>query len=104
MFDKIFWLNLKMQSRNHISPIRHLHENGSMKILASRIANELKKARHHAVYEPELSRAWPDEGKSREAEIVSFAEQHGWRLRFFKDGFCAIFDKKPSPKSGFYGA
>jgi hypothetical protein len=47
---------------------------------------------------------WPDQGKSREAEIVSFAEQHGWRLRFFKDGFCAIFDKTPSLKSGFYGA
>ena len=67
-----------------------------MNILASRIAKELEKAKHHGVYEPELSRVWPYEGKSREAEIVSFAEQHGWRLRFFKDGFCAIFDKAPS--------
>ncbi len=66
-----------------------------MKILASRIAKELKKAKHCAVYEPELIRAWPD-GEKREAQIASFAEQNGWRLRHYKDGFCAIFDKAPS--------
>jgi hypothetical protein len=42
-----------------------------------------------------LSRVWPPNGTSREAEITYFAEQHGWRLRFYKEGFCAIFDKAP---------
>ena len=67
-----------------------------MRILASRIAKELKKAKHCAVYEPELTRVWPINGKRREAELVMFAKQHGWRLRFYKEGFCAIFDKAQS--------
>ena len=66
-----------------------------MKILASRIGQELKKAKHCAVYEPDLSRVWPDDGRPREAQIASFAKLNGWRLRFYKDGFCAIFDKGP---------
>ena len=66
-----------------------------MKILASRIAQELKKARHYAVYEPDFSRVWPNDGKPREAQIASFAKLNGWRLRFYKDGLCAIFDKDP---------
>ena len=68
-----------------------------MKILASRIAEELKKANHCGVYEPDLSRVWPDDGRPREDRIASFAKLNGWRLRFYKDGFCAIFDKDPSP-------
>ena len=66
-----------------------------MRILASRIAQELKKAKHCAVYEPDLSRVLPDDGRPREAQIASFAKLNGWRLRFYKDGFCAIFDKDP---------
>jgi hypothetical protein len=67
-----------------------------MKILASQIAKELKKAKHCAIYEPELRRVWPINGKSREAKVALFAQQNGWRLRFYKEGFCAIFDKLPS--------
>ena len=70
-----------------------------MKVLASRIAKELKKAKHCAVYEPELTRVWPVNGKRREAQVVMFAKQHGWRLRFYKEGFCAIFDKAPSRRN-----
>ena len=66
-----------------------------MKILASRITKELKRAKHCAVYEPELTRVWPD-GETREAQIVSFAKKRGWRLRHYSHGFCAIFDKEPS--------
>jgi hypothetical protein len=66
-----------------------------MKIIASRIAQELKNAKHCAVYEPDLSRVWPDNGRRREAQIASFAKLNGWRLRWYKDGFCAIFDKDP---------
>lgn len=67
-----------------------------MKILASQIAKELEKANHCAIYEPELTRVWPINGKSREAKVAAFAQQNGWRLRFYKDGLCAIFDKAPS--------
>jgi hypothetical protein len=66
-----------------------------MQILANQIAKELKKAKHCAVYEPELQRVWPTNGKTREARIAAFARQNGWRLRFYKDGLCAIFDKAP---------
>ena len=71
-----------------------------MKILANQIAEELKKAKHCAIYEPELTRVWPHDGKDREREVASFAEQHGFRLRFYKEGFCAIFDKPPSGSTG----
>jgi hypothetical protein len=66
-----------------------------MKILATRIAKELKSAKHCAVYEPELARVWPH-GEDRQTQIASFAKKHGWRLRHYSDGFCAIFDKEPS--------
>ena len=66
-----------------------------MRILASRIAKELTKAKHCGIYEPELSRVWPLNGTSREAEIAAFARRFGWRLRYYKEGFCAIFDKEP---------
>ena len=66
-----------------------------MKILASRIAAELKKAKHCGIYEPELSRMWHPNGMSREAEIADFAKSYGWRLRYYKEGFCAIFDRQP---------
>jgi hypothetical protein len=56
-----------------------------MKILASRIAKELKKAKHCAVYEPDLSRVWANDAKPREAQIASFAKLNGWRLRYYKD-------------------
>jgi hypothetical protein len=66
-----------------------------MKILASRIAEELEKAKQCGIYEPELSRVWPPNGPSREAEIADFAKRYGWRLRYYREGFCAIFDKEP---------
>ena len=67
-----------------------------MQVLANHIAKELKTANHCAVYEPELTRVWPSNGKAREAKVALFAKQNGWRLRFYKDCFCAIFDKAPS--------
>jgi hypothetical protein len=50
------------------------------------------------VYEPELARVWPN-SENRQAQIVLFAKKHGWRLRYYKHGFCAIFDKEPSSKA-----
>jgi len=63
----------------------------------------IKKANHCGIYEPELSRMWPPHGTSREAEIAYFAKTYGWRLRYYKEGFCAIFDKEPvaNRASGF---
>ena len=60
----------------------------------SYIAAELRTAKHCAVYEPELDRVWPA-NQNREKELARFAENHGWRLRFYQDGLCAIFDKDP---------
>lgn len=65
-----------------------------MQILLSTIARELKTAEHCAIYQPELGRVWPD-GKNREEAIKLFAQKHGWRLRFYKEGLVAIFDKAP---------
>ena len=66
-----------------------------MKILASRIAKELKKAKHCAVYEPDLSRVWPPNGAPREAQIAYFRQTKWLALAYYKEGFCAIFDKDP---------
>lgn len=49
--------------------------------------------------ERELTRVWPDDRKQREALIAQFAQDHGFRLRFYRDGLCAIFDKEPEKLS-----
>lgn len=66
-----------------------------MQILASQIAREIAARGLSAVYESELSRVWPKEGREREQQVRDFAKEHGWRLRHYKDGFVAIFDKEP---------
>ncbi|MGE5214458.1 MAG: hypothetical protein ACM3NN_12300 [Nitrospirota bacterium] len=66
-----------------------------MKILVRRIAKELENAKQYGVYEPELPRVWPANGNARESEVALFAELNGLRLRYYKEGFCAIFDKDP---------
>jgi hypothetical protein len=68
-----------------------------MKMLAQRIKRELNlgKSTHCAVYEGELIRLWPLNHKEREAKIAQFAEEYGFRLRFYRKGLCAIFDQWP---------
>ena len=66
-----------------------------MRKLLRQIKHELKTAKHCAVYEKELSRVWPYDGNRREPKIARFAQDHGFRLRFYRDGLCAIFDKVP---------
>jgi len=66
-----------------------------MKKLARIIATDLNKNGHSAVYLSEMARVWPDT-KTRLKEIVQFAESHHWRLRYYKHGFVAIFDKAPT--------
>jgi len=58
------------------------------------IKRELKTAKHCAIYDEELGRVWPDDRNQRETQIAQFAEEHRFRLRFYGDGLCAIFDKE----------
>jgi len=52
-------------------------------------------AKQCGVYENELARVWPREGKEREAAVERFATEHGWRVRYYKEKFVAIFDEEP---------
>jgi hypothetical protein len=71
-----------------------------MRKLIQQIKRELKAAKHCAIYEDELTRVWPDNRKARETQVTEFAQGHGLRLRYYRDGFCAIFDKEPGNQSG----
>jgi hypothetical protein len=55
--------------------------------------------KHCAIYENELQRLWPLDGKNRRAKIAQFAKKYGFRLRFYSKGLCALFDKWP-PTNG----
>ncbi len=65
-----------------------------MRRLIAQIKEELEKAEHCAVYEQDLSRVWPDDSGRRETQIGQFANQHGLRLRYYREGVCAVFDKE----------
>jgi hypothetical protein len=67
-----------------------------MQLLASEILKELETADHCAVYEEDLKRVWPVGDPDREAKIAQFAREHDWRLRYYREGLCAIFDREPS--------
>jgi hypothetical protein len=71
-----------------------------MKTLASQIDRELQvgERKHCVVYERELKRLWPLDEKDREAKIAQFAKKYGFRLRLYRKGLCAIFDKWPRPE------
>jgi hypothetical protein len=68
-----------------------------MRTLATRIRRELKRQTtrtgHCAIYEEDLQRSWPLTQENREAEIAKFAKEHGFKLRFYKHGLCAILVK-----------
>ena len=66
-----------------------------MKTLARLIERELQAGgwNHCAVYEHDLIRVWPLDDPEREAKIAKFANEYGFRLRFYRMGMCAIFDK-----------
>jgi len=70
-----------------------------MRKLIQQIKQELKAAKHCAIYEEELNRVWPKDGKRREEQIAQFAEDNGLRLRFYRDGLCAIFDTETAKRS-----
>ena len=66
-----------------------------VKILARLIRHQLhletNELGHCAVYEKELQRVWPLTEENRKAKIAHFAERHGFRLVYYKQGLCAIF-------------
>ena len=68
-----------------------------MRTLAAQIRRQLRESAqpipYCAIYEEELQRFWPSELPNREAEIEKFARQHGFKLRFYKRGLCAIFQE-----------
>ena len=66
---------------------------GDMKALAAEIERQLALGvfNHCAVYEEELTPLWPLDQLEREANIVRFAEEHGFYLTFYRKGLCAIF-------------
>ena len=70
-----------------------------MQKLAAQIRRELRESTqlipYCAIYEEELQRFWPLELRNRKAEIERFAKQHGFKLRFYKRGLCAIFQENP---------
>ncbi len=61
--------------------------------IATRIEGQLQAGlwKHCAVYEDELQRIWPLDGKGRKAKIAQFAKEYGFRLVFYQPGLCAIF-------------
>jgi len=68
-----------------------------MRTLAARIGASCEKplSRSPTVLftKEDLQRFWPLELRNREAEIERFAKQHGFKLRFYKRGLCAIFQE-----------
>ena len=70
-----------------------------MRKLLPQIRRELKTAKHCAICEEELNRVWPNDGNQRERKIARFAEDNGFRLRFYRDGLCAIFDREPGERA-----
>jgi hypothetical protein len=69
-----------------------------MRKLVRQIKRELKTVKHCAICEEELSRVWRHDGKQRELMIAQFAQDNGFRLRFYCDGLCAIFDEEQTER------
>jgi hypothetical protein len=67
-----------------------------MKILAQTIRHRLKadtgKYGHCAIYEEQLQRVWPIDEVNRKTKIAQFAKEHGFRLVYYKQGLCAMFE------------
>ena len=69
-----------------------------MKCLSERIERELRaqagKLGHCAIYEDELQRLWPLDEENRKQKIAHFANENGFKMSFYKQGLCAIFERK----------
>jgi hypothetical protein len=74
-----------------------------MKVLSKRILSELdaetNRIGHCAIYEDELQRIWPLDEENRKAKIEQFAKKYGFKLSFYRQGLCAIFEKEEMRRS-----
>jgi hypothetical protein len=52
---------------------------------------------HCALYEKELEHICPRDHKDRRKKLAEFAEQYGFRLKFYHKGLFAIFGKGRGP-------
>jgi len=84
-----------MLLREHLGALPAFARDG-MKILAGQIRRQLRlesgKYGHCAIYEHELQRIWPMNEENRKAKIEKFAKEQGFRLAYYKQGLCAIFE------------
>jgi hypothetical protein len=55
---------------------------------------EARDGGHCAIYEYELQRVWPINEQNRKSKIEQFGKKHGFRLVYYKQGLCAIFEKE----------
>ena len=71
-----------------------------MRTLASKIKREFEahEAEHYAAYEDELQRIWSLDEGNRKSKIEQFAKEYGFRLAYYKQGLCSIFQKDSRPK------
>ena len=78
-----------------------------MKTLAKRIRRELEretaKTGHCAINEDELQRLWPIDEENRKQKIAHFANENGFKLTFYMQGLCAVFERK-SPGDSRYSS
>jgi hypothetical protein len=63
---------------------------------ASKECNHYQNA-HCALYENDLAQICPRKDKDRKKKLVKFAEQYGFRLRFYREGLFAIFGRRTPP-------
>jgi len=70
-----------------------------MRTLAAHIDEQIQANRwgHGAAYEEQLQRLWSMNMDNRKAAIEQFGKEHGFRLIYYRNGICAIFEKE-SPR------
>jgi hypothetical protein len=67
-----------------------------METLAKQIERQMHGVwKHCMIRDVCLESIFPTHEPDREEKIAQFATKHGFRLRFFRQGMCAIFDKWP---------
>ena len=70
-----------------------------METLAKQIERQMKgQWRHCMIYEKDLEPIWPRHEEDREKKIAEFATKYGFRLRLYRKGLGAMFDKWPWQK------
>lgn len=63
-------------------------------LLRKRLRLKVNGSGHCAIYENQLQRIWPIYERNRKAKIQQFAKERGFRLAYYKQGVCAIFEEE----------